>query len=194
MKKHLVLLTVLVALAASSGCPAPRAGHPEAPPPQDPAARDVLDVNPGEAAREVLDTVPDTGRFRAIRRAGKLSVCLPPAQAPFQSVHPDLGRPVGFNVALAEQIAKVLGVSAEIRIRGRGTDSGKSCDVAFSAPGAPACATQGAVKFFMLPGSHQWHFICVGGSDPALMQALRNTLDYFTENGMFTYLYTEYFP
>lgn len=194
MKQYLLLFAVFLALAALSGCPSPRAEKRAAPAPQARSERDVLDVNPGEAAREVLYTVPHTGRFRTIRSSGKLSVCLPRAQEPFQSVHPDLGRPVGFNVALAEQIAKVLGASADIRIKGRGAYPAESCDITFCTPGAPACASEDAIKYFMLPGSHQWLFVCVGRDDPALKQALRNTLDYFTENGLFTYLYTEYFP
>ena len=194
MKHCVVILAVLLALAALSGCPSTRSGHRAGLPPHAPVSGDVLDVDPDEAAREVLDTVPDTGRFRAIRRRGALRVCLPPAQSPFQSVHPDLGRPVGFNVALAEQIAKVFGASANVRITGRDTPPGTSCDITFCAAGAPCCSGPAAVKYFMRPGSHEWLFICAAQADPALKQALHNTLDYFTENGMFTYLYTEYFP
>ena len=191
MRKTILAMIVLGTFAVS-GCPqgtkGPERAH--ATRPQGEKNQGPVNVDPEEAAREVLDTVPRSGRFLAVIQSGVLRVGLPPAREPFQSVHPDLGRPVGFNVALAEQIARVLDTKARLEFLPHGTGGpawSDSFDIVFQQPGDGLCGEGSAI-------SGQWLTLCVAERDPALEQAVNNTLDWFVETGMYTYLYTEYFP
>lgn len=198
MRNAILIIVTLCALSAAPGCRTrPAAPAPQAVARDANAERGVLDVDPAQAAREVLETVPLNGRLRSVMDRGALRVGLPPAHEPFQSQHPDLGRPAGFNVALAEQLAKVLNVEASVAFLPGNTAPSAwpdDFDVVFQEPGMNLCAGQQAIPYFLLPTSRQWLTICVAHADPSLEQALRNTLDWFVETGMFTYLYTEYFP
>jgi len=195
MRNVILIIATLAVLSAAPGCRA-RPAPPARPRAAD-AERGVLDVDPAQAAREVLATVPLDGRLRKVKARGALRVGLPAAREPFQTQHPDLGRPVGFNVALAEQLAKVLNTEASVAFLPGNTAPSAwadNFDIVFQEPGMNLCAGKQAIPYFLLPESRQWLTICVAGADPSLEQAVRNTLDWFVETGVFTYLYTEYFP
>lgn len=198
MRKLIPFMLALAALFAAAGCPGKSGAKPPARDTRPAAPDTALDMNPEQAAREVLGGVPLQGRLREVKERGSLRFGLPPAREPFQSVHPDLGRPAGFNVALAEQMAKTMNLEAVVEfVPGTNREAdrwSKDFDIVFQEPGMALCGGRNEIPYFMHSGSREWLTMCVAGQDPALDQAVRNTLDWFVETGMYTYLYTEYFP
>ncbi|MEW5946620.1 MAG: transporter substrate-binding domain-containing protein [bacterium] len=147
----------------------------------------------GKISARVLDGVPQTPRLRQARESGVLHVALSPSEPPFQYVDGDTGAPAGFNVDLAGEIARILGVKSNVTIGGRDDASGESADVYFAGAGEDACAGGEGTPYFYSGRGKGWRRICAGGGDEGVAEAVGRVLDYLNETGIYARLYRRYF-
>jgi hypothetical protein len=193
---------LLMVSCLSPGCrrhvnkPAPRVSTVQIPSPDSPLA-----VDPDQVSRQVLERVPNQGQLKAVRARGVLRVALPAEERPFQYRHHELNnRPMGFNVALASQMARAFGLRPDIVILTNEQieslrQGGKPADfdIIFRTPGMIPCPGDRSLKYFYQKEGKQWLTICVAGEDDSLKQAVETILSFFVETGVFAYLYSEYF-
>ena len=194
------VFVILIAALLCAGCPSGRTSSKK------PSENNISKKQQKAAAQRrvfesVVGPVPESGSLRNVMRRGKLRVALPPEEKPFQYRHRELNnQPMGFNVALAAQMAEVLDVEPDIRIlspksigRMNTTGAGPDYDIVFRTPGMTRCSASRSLKYFYVESSKHWLSMCVAGDDDSLYHAVENILFYFKESGIFTYVYSEYF-
>jgi ABC-type amino acid transport substrate-binding protein len=144
----------------------------------------------------VIGGIPNKARLGEIRKNGILRVALTPEEPPFQSLDPALKLPVGFNPALAAEIALILEVKTNLTIlngtAGSGgvpPDWGKKYDLLFLPEGAAGCPAKNSVPYFYAGPGGGWKTICAAGPGGQLTDAVREIMTYLNETGIFAQLY-----
>jgi ABC-type amino acid transport substrate-binding protein len=192
--RHAAALLILATLF--SGCGAHDKDRTSAVPANaDTLQREVIH----KISMRVIGGISASGKLSEIKKRGVLRIALPPAEPPFQSVDPNLGIPIGFNPALAYEIATILEVKPNIvildsnpRRREANIALEKSFDLLFLPERSDACAPGGSLPYFYSGPGAGWKTICSAETDGPLTIALKEILTYLNETGIYAQLYGTY--
>lgn len=147
-------------------------------------------------SEKVIGGIPNSARLADIRRSGIIRVAYPAEQSPFQSLDPALKLPVGFNPALAAEIAQILEVKTNNTILSNPPDSKfppqnwqSKYDLLFMPEEAHGCPAENSIRYFYSGTGKGWKTICAAGSGRELPDAVGEIMTYLNETGIFAQLY-----
>jgi len=183
------------ALAAQAGC---SSGEKEKNRPRT-GADTIQEEVVERISQRVLKEAEESGRLKEVRERRVLRVALPPPEAPFQEVDPELGAAGGFTPALAGEIALILRVKPLVEVLDRvpdlpGYPAGweEKYDLVALPEGAAGCPAERSVKFFFSGPGKGWKTFCAAGESDSLARAVEYIFSYLNETGIYTRLYGTY--
>ena len=150
-------------------------------------------------SQRVLASVPNTERLRQVQKMGILRVGLPPFEMPFQYMDEEMDIMVGFNVDMADEIARILGAKTNFQTldwkngnyQAENTNGGVDIFIFNSMEGHCDGGTE--VPTFYLGQGKGWQKICIPDADRGMSRAMKQILDYLDETGIYARIYRNYF-